>query len=109
MVQRSVNAKNMVHGPGVQYVWVSVGDDIVNYFMARHARRERRKTINFPSSYVSWHFSLASHMPSFVSNEKHKNMTPCMQAILFWTLLPKKNLLKLSNNANLISLTKYFR
>ena len=36
-------------------------------------------------------------------------MTPCMQAILFWTLLPKKNLLKLSNNANLISLTKYFR
>lgn len=35
MVQPSVNAKNMVHGPGVQYVWVSVGDDIVNYFMAQ--------------------------------------------------------------------------
>ena len=35
MVQRSVNAKDMVHGPGVQYVWVSVGDDIVNYFMAQ--------------------------------------------------------------------------
>lgn len=25
----------MVHGLGVQYVWVSVGDDIVNYFMAQ--------------------------------------------------------------------------
>ena len=35
MVQRSVNAKDMVHGLGVQYVWVSVGDDIVNYFMAQ--------------------------------------------------------------------------
>ena len=76
---------------------------------ARHTRRERHKTVNFPSSYVSWHFSLASNLPSFVSNEKHKNMTPCMEAIVFWTLLPKKKLLKLSNNANLISLTKYFR
>lgn len=35
MVRRSVNAKDMVHGLGVQYVWVSVGDDIVNYFMAQ--------------------------------------------------------------------------
>lgn len=43
------------------------------------------------------------------SQMKKKKMTPCMQAILFWTLLPKKKMLKLSNNANLISLTKYFR
>ena len=35
MVQRSVNAKDMGHGPGAQYVWVSVGDDIVNCFLAQ--------------------------------------------------------------------------
>ena len=75
---------------------------------ARHAWRERRKTINFPSSYVNWHFSLASYMPSFVSNEKKKN-DALYAGYPFLDFAAKKKMLKLSNNANLISLTKYFR
>ena len=57
---------------------------------ARHARRERRKTINFPSSYVSWHFSLASNLPSFVSNEKHKTWRLVCRLSFFGLYCQKK-------------------
>ena len=48
-------------------------------------------------------------MPSFVSNEKKKNDALYAGYPFLDFAAKKKNLLKLSNNANLISLTKYFR